>query len=205
MAIVLDFARKEIIGDKVLLNLILESYSKFFEPHKFLKYIINQSKFSSEEFGVTVAFQREIDFGLRPSGSIMMIMAPGFADGLCEVKGVYGCPKLLDLGKVDPDRYYFIRKQDQVQNVRLIRKHGGSKMRWMRQIMLDPRSSEILDTPLALRDEYCISEAQAKTLADYCFKIHQYLDEHFTSNPQIKLDWAINEQGEAVVYGLSRI
>ncbi len=114
----------------------------------------------------------------------------GFRD-VVFITGAYGLGENIVQGKVDPDEFY-VHKPTFRQGRRAVlsRTVGGKEMRLVFARGAGEASTRNEATPLALRQKFCLTNAEVLELAGYALSIEDHYSERVGHSMPMDIEWA---------------
>jgi pyruvate,water dikinase len=160
-------------GGQALLDACKRCFASLFTDRA-IHYRLDQG-FDHFKIGLSIGVMKMVRSDLAASGVMFSLdTESGFNDAVF-ITGAYGLGENVVQGAVDPDEFY-VHKPTFSQGYRcVLRRNLGAKK--IKMIYSDGRTREPIrnvTTSTAERNQYCISDQDVLTLADYAIKIEQH-------------------------------
>ncbi len=160
-------------GGQALLDACKRCFASLFTDRA-IHYRLDQG-FDHFKIGLSIGVMKMVRSDLAASGVMFSLDTESGFNDVVFITGAYGLGENVVQGAVDPDEFY-VHKPTFMQGYRcVLRRNLGAKK--IKMIYSDGRTREPISnvtTSTAERNQYCISDADVLTLADYALKIEQH-------------------------------
>ncbi len=178
-----------ICGYAALREAVIKCLASLFTDRA-ISYRIDQG-FDHFQVALSVGVQKMVRSDLAASGVIFTLdTETGFRDVIF-ITGSYGLGENVVQGTVDPDEFYVFKPTLRTGRKPLIRRRAGSKQ--LRMVYAEGgvgASTRNLAVPESERKQFCISNDEALTLADYALKIEDYYSRTAGKDQPMDIEWA---------------
>ena len=176
-------------GESALLNACKRCFASLFTDRA-IHYRIDQG-FDHFSIGLSIAVQKMVRSDLAASGVMFSIdTETGFQDAVF-ITGAYGLGENVVQGAVDPDEF-FVHKPTFKQGYRsILKRHLGAKKIKM-VYASDTTKSPVRNIPTSSKEQqqFCITDADVLTLADYAIRIEDYYSQLAGYRKPMDMEWA---------------
>ncbi|MDO9371364.1 MAG: phosphoenolpyruvate synthase [Gammaproteobacteria bacterium] len=176
-------------GHGALREAVAKCFASLFTDRA-ISYRIDQG-FDHFQVALSVGVQRMVRSDLAASGVIFTLdTETGFRDVIF-ITGSYGLGENIVQGTVDPDEFYVFKPTLRTGHKPLIRRRAGSKQ--LRMVYADGgvgAPTRNVAVPEDERRQFCISNDEALTLADYALKIEDYYSRTADKDQPMDIEWA---------------
>lgn len=178
-----------VTGECALLNACKRCFASLFTDRA-IHYRIDHG-FDHFSVGLSIGVQKMVRSDQAASGVMFSIdTETGFKDAAF-ITGAYGLGENVVQGAVDPDEFY-VHKPTFEQGYRcILKRHLGSKKIKM-VYASDTTKSPVINvpTPMKERDQFCLTDEEVMTLADYTIRIEKHYSKQAGYLKPMDIEWA---------------
>jgi pyruvate,water dikinase len=167
----------------------IKCYASLF-TNRAISYRIDHG-FDHFKVALSIGIMKMVRSDMASSGVIFTIdTETGFQDVIF-ITGAYGLGENVVQGAVNPDEFYVFKPTFRKGFRPIIRKSLGSKQIKMIYGSGEEKSlTKNVEVPLEDRKQFCISDDEALTLADYALKIEDYYSQKAGQYRPMDVEWA---------------
>lgn len=175
--------------DEQLLDACQRCFASLFTDRA-IHYRIDQG-FEHFKVALSIGIMKMVRSDIASSGVMFSLdTETGFRD-VVYITGAYGLGENVVQGAVDPDEFY-VHKPTFNQGKRCVlrRKLGSKKIQMQYATGRTREATRNVPTPREDRQQFCISDADALTLADYAIKVENHYSAKAGHNKPMDMEWA---------------
>lgn len=176
-------------GDADLLYACKRCFASLFTDRA-IHYRIVQG-FDHFSIGLSIAVQKMVRSDLSASGVMFSIdTETGFQDAVF-ITGAYGLGENVVQGAVDPDEFFVHKPTFKLGFRQVLKRHLGSKQIKM-VYATDTTKIPVRNIPTSAKEQqqFCITDQDALTLADYAIRIEDYYSDLAGYRKPMDMEWA---------------
>jgi len=176
-------------GESALLNACRRCFASLFTDRA-IHYRIDHG-FDHFSVGLSIGVQKMVRSDLAASGVMFSLdTETGFED-VAFITGAYGLGENVVQGAVDPDEFYVHKPTFELGYRSILKRQLGSKKIKM-VYASDTTKNPVLNvtTPLKDQEQFCLSDEEVMTLADYNIRIENYYSEQAGYHKPMDMEWA---------------
>ena len=185
-------------GDEMLLNAGRRCFASLF-TERAIAYRIDHG-FDHFKLALSLGVMKMVRADLAASGVTFSVdTETGFSD-VVFVTGAYGLGENVVQGTVDPDEFYVHKPTFQRGHRAVLRRMLGEKK--IKMVYSQGRSGETtrnVPTPKAIRAQFCITDEEVLTLADYAIKVEAHYSARAGTAVPMDMEWA-KDGGDGRLY-----
>jgi len=176
-------------GDEPLLDACRRCFASLFTDRA-IHYRIDQG-FDHFKVALSIGVMKMVRSDLAASGVIFSLdTESGFRD-VVFITGAYGLGENIVQGAVDPDEFYVFKPTFEAGRRAVLRRALGNKK--IKMVYAEGGSrltTRNVPTSSAERERFCISDAEALTLADYAIKVEKHYSAKAGKPRPMDMEWA---------------
>ncbi|MEX2353270.1 MAG: phosphoenolpyruvate synthase, partial [Gammaproteobacteria bacterium] len=176
-------------GEEMLLDACRRAFASLFTDRA-ITYRLHQG-FDYRKVALSVGVMKMVRSDLAASGVMFTLdTESGFRD-VVFITGAYGLGENVVQGVVDPDEFYVHKPTFKNGHRAVLRRAKGDK-----QVMMvygqtrSGQSTRNIPTPRTKRDQYCISDEEILTLADYAIRLEEHYTKRAGTDMPMDIEWA---------------
>ena len=176
-------------GESALLNACKRCFASLFTDRA-IHYRIDNG-FDHFSVGLSIGVQKMVRSDLAASGVMFSIdTETGFKDAAF-ITAAYGLGENVVQGAVDPDEFYVHKPTFELGFRSVLKRSLGSKKIKM-VYASDTTKNPVLNitTPIKDQSQFCITDQEVLTLADYNIRIESYYSEQAGYHKPMDMEWA---------------
>ena len=162
-----------------VMDSVKKCYASMFNERA-IKYRID-NKFVHMQVGQSVGVQLMVRSDKGSAGVIFTIEPENGNKNLIYLTGAWGLGESVVQGAVNTDEFYFFKPAIGKGPTSIVYRTLGSKSQ---MVVYDERSIKWINTPVQLRDHYCLSDEDLETLGSWSLTIEQLY------NTPMDIEWA---------------
>ena len=176
-------------SDEQLLDACRRCFASLFTDRA-IHYRIDQG-FDQFKVALSIGVMKMVRSDLASSGVMFSLdTETGFRD-VVFITGAYGLGENVVQGAVDPDEFYVHKPTFEQGHRAVLRRTLGSKKIQMQYAPGRTReATRNVPTPKEDRQQFCISDADVLTLADYGIKVEKHYSNKAGHNKPMDMEWA---------------